>query len=125
MQGFRSSKIHRCEAERCTVCPRITNLGISNLKYCKDHRILGLDLGRDDGIRRFMDCLKKLSRCVSETQIKRRTTQHGSLSSLLGDGDKGMEIAEGEGKNIFYWADYSSQGRTEISYTVRTSPQTN
>jgi hypothetical protein len=41
--------------------------------------------------------------------IKRQATQHGSLPSLLGVGDKGIEIVYGEekgGKN--YWTDYSS-----------------
>jgi hypothetical protein len=35
--------------------------------------------------------------------IKRQATQHGSLPSLLGDGDKGIEIVYGEekGKTIF------------------------
>jgi hypothetical protein len=46
--GLSISKVHRCEAERCTVCPCnvglleicIKNQGISHLRYCKDHRIL-------------------------------------------------------------------------------------
>jgi hypothetical protein len=35
---------------------------------------------------------------------------------LLGDGDKGIEIVYGHGeeKNILYWADYSSKGKTKI-----------
>jgi hypothetical protein len=52
----------------------------------------------------------------------RQSTQHGCLPSLLGDGDKGTEIVYGEEKNILYWTDYSSLGRTKISYTGTTSP---
>ncbi len=36
---------------------------------------------------------------------KRQATQHGCLPSLLGDGDKGIEIAYGKEKNILQWAD--------------------
>jgi hypothetical protein len=57
-----------------------------------------------------------------ETLIKRQATQHGCLPSLLGDGDKGIEKVYGEEKNILYWADESSQGRTKISCTGTTSP---
>jgi hypothetical protein len=32
-------------------------------------------------------------------------TQNGCLPSLLGDGDKGIELVYGEEKNILYWAD--------------------
>jgi hypothetical protein len=35
----------------------------------------------------------------------RQATQHGWLPSLLGDGDKEIEIVFGEEKNILYWAD--------------------
>jgi hypothetical protein len=35
-----------------------------------------------------------------ETHTKRQATQHGSLSSLLGDGDKGIEIVNGEEKSF-------------------------
>ena len=48
-----------------------------------------------------MDCLKKLSQCMSETQIKRQATQHGCLPSLLDNGYKGSEIVYGEEKKYF------------------------
>jgi hypothetical protein len=32
---------------------------------------------------------------------------------LLGDGDKAIEIVYFEGKNILFWANYRSQGRTK------------
>jgi hypothetical protein len=41
---------------------------------------------------------------------------------LLGDGDKGFKTVYDEEKNIFYWADWSSQGRTKISCTGTKSP---
>ncbi len=59
---------------------------------------------------------------MAETHIIRQVTQRGCLSSLLGVGDKRNEIVYADGKNILYWADYSSQGRTEISCTSATSP---
>jgi hypothetical protein len=31
--------------------------------------------------------------------------KHGGLPSLLGDGEKGIEMVYGEEKNILYWAD--------------------
>jgi hypothetical protein len=37
-----------------------------------------------------------------ETHTKRRATQHGCLPSLLADRDKGIEIVNGEEKNISY-----------------------
>jgi hypothetical protein len=40
-----------------------------------------------------------------ERHVKRQVTQHGSLPSLLGYGDKGIEIVYGEEKNILYWAE--------------------
>jgi hypothetical protein len=40
-----------------------------------------------------------------DTHNKRQATQHGCLPSLLGDGDKGIEIVYGKEKNILYWAD--------------------
>jgi hypothetical protein len=44
-------------------------------------------------------------RCLSpETQTKRNATQHGCLPSLLGDGDKRVEIVYGEENNILYSA---------------------
>ncbi len=42
---------------------------------------------------------------TAETHSKRQATQHGCLPSVLGDGDKGIEIVYGEGKNILYGAD--------------------
>ncbi len=40
-----------------------------------------------------------------ETYTKRRATQHNCRLSLLDDGDKGIEIVNGEEKYIFYWAE--------------------
>jgi hypothetical protein len=40
----------------------------------------------------------------TRTRTKRLATQQGCLPSLLGDGEKGIEIAYGEEKNILYWA---------------------
>jgi hypothetical protein len=37
-----------------------------------------------------------------ETHTKRQATQHGCLSILLGNGDKGMEIVYDEEKNILF-----------------------
>jgi hypothetical protein len=37
-----------------------------------------------------------------ETHTERQATQHDCLSSLLVDGDKGIEILLGEGENILY-----------------------
>jgi hypothetical protein len=42
---------------------------------------------------------------ATETHTKRQTTQHGCLPSLLGDGDKRIEIVYGEENNILNWAD--------------------
>jgi hypothetical protein len=47
------------------------------------------------------------------SETHRQATRHDCLPSLLGDGDKGIEIVYGEGKNKFYWADKSSPGRTK------------
>ncbi len=44
-----------------------------------------------------------MGRVVTETHTKRQATQHGCLPSLLGDGDKGIEIVFGEEKNILNW----------------------
>jgi hypothetical protein len=44
----------------------------------------------------------------TETHTKRQATQHDCLPSLMNDGDKRIEIVDGEGKHILYWADYSS-----------------
>ncbi len=57
-----------------------------------------------------------------ETLIKRRETRYDYLPSLLGDEDKLSEIRCSEEKNILYWAESSSQGRTKISYTGTTTP---
>ncbi len=60
-----------------------------------------------------------------ETHTKRQANQLGCLStvsSLLGDGVKRIELVYGEEKNILYWADLSNQGRTKISCTDMTSP---
>ncbi len=42
----------------------------------------------------------------SQTHTKRQATQHGCLPSLLGNGDRGIEIVCDEEKNILYRADY-------------------
>ncbi len=47
-----------------------------------------------------------------ETLIKRQSTRHDCLPSLLGDREKLSEIVCGEEKNILY---KSSQGKTKIS----------
>ncbi len=57
-----------------------------------------------------------------ETHTTRQATQHGCLPSFLGGGDKGIQRVYGEEKNILHQADRSSQGRTKISCTNRTSP---
>ncbi len=57
----------------------------------------------------------------SETQTKRKAALYCCLPSLLGDGYSGI----GKGcvrKNIFYWADQSSQCRTKTSRAGTTSP---
>ncbi len=45
-----------------------------------------------------------------ETDTERQATQHGCLPSLLGDGDKEIEIVYGEENNI---KNYFVQGRLE------------
>ncbi len=58
-----------------------------------------------------------------ETHTKIQMTQHGCLPSLLGDGDKGIEILYREGKkHSFYCEGYSSRGKSKISCTGTTSP---
>jgi hypothetical protein len=49
--------------------------------------------------------LKRCTKFQLESYIKRQATQEGCLSSLLGDGDKGIEILYSEEKNILYWTD--------------------
>jgi hypothetical protein len=39
---------------------------------------------------------------LRDTYYKRQATQLDCLPSLLGDGDKGIEIVNGEEKNIMY-----------------------
>jgi hypothetical protein len=57
-----------------------------------------------------------------EIHIKRQVTQHDCLlPSLLSDGDKWPKKVYGDEKHILYWADYSNQGRTKISFTGTTS----
>ncbi len=52
-------------------------------------------------------------------------SQLGCLPSLLGDGAKGIEIVNGEEKNILYRADCSSQDRTEpLKFVLVESPFT-
>jgi hypothetical protein len=60
-----------------------------------------------------------------ETHIKRQATLHGCLLSLLGGGDKGIETVYGNEKNILYWDDWSSQGRTKSLVPARQAQQTN
>jgi hypothetical protein len=55
----------------------------------------------------------------------RQATKHGCLPSLLGGGDKGIETVCGEEKNILYWADWSSQGKTKSLVPARQDQQTN
>ncbi len=43
--------------------------------------------------------------CNPETHTKRQATQDNCPPSLLGDGDKWIEIVYGEEKHILYWAD--------------------
>ncbi len=50
----------------------------------------------------------QLWKLYKETHTKRQATQHGSLPSLLGGGDKGIEIMYGEEKNTVHLADLSS-----------------
>ncbi len=57
-----------------------------------------------------------------ETHIKRQVTQHDCLPSFLNNGYKRIETVCGEEKNIMYWADWSSQGRTKLTCTGTTSP---
>jgi hypothetical protein len=45
--------------------------------------------------------LQGIGQCRPETHTKRQAAQHGCLPSLLGDGDKGIEIVYGEKKKIF------------------------
>ncbi len=45
---------------------------------------------------------------LRDTHTNRQATQHGCLTSLLGDGDKGIVIVYGDEKNILYWADHGS-----------------
>jgi hypothetical protein len=40
---------------------------------------------------------------IPQTHIKRQATLQDCLPSLVGDGDKWIEIVHGEEKNIFYW----------------------
>ncbi len=57
-----------------------------------------------------------------ETHIKRQATRQDCLPSLLGNGDKWIDIVYGEEKNLLYWSDWSNQGSTKISCTGSTSP---
>jgi hypothetical protein len=40
-----------------------------------------------------------------DTHTKRLAAQHGCLPSLLGDGDREIEIGYGEEKHILHWTD--------------------
>ncbi len=65
------------------------------------------------------------TKSITETHIKRQAARHDCLPtvhSLLGDGDKLIEIVYGEEKYILYCADQSSQGKTKISCTGTMSP---
>ncbi len=48
-----------------------------------------------------------------DKHTKRPATQLGCLPSLLGDGDKVVEIMYGEGKNILYRADATREAKAE------------
>ncbi len=55
---------------------------------------------------------------------KRQATQHGCLTSLLGDGDKGIEIMYGEEKIFCTGQTRAAKAcRTKISCTGTTSPK--
>ncbi len=62
---------------------------------------------------------------LPEKHTKRQATHHGCLPSLLGDGDKGIEMVYGEEKNILYRADLSSPGRTKSLVPARQAQRTN
>jgi hypothetical protein len=63
------------------------------------------DVIRPSNSVRLPASLRHIPGTGSETHTKRQATQHGSLTSLLGDVDKGIEIVYGEEKKILYWAD--------------------
>jgi hypothetical protein len=53
---------------------------------------------------------------------KRTSTAACPLPSLLGDGDKGIEIVYGEEKNYFVLGRLEQPRQNKISFTVMTSP---
>ncbi len=59
---------------------------------------------------------------ITETHIKRQAARHDCLSSLLGDGDKWIEMVYREEKSILYCTDLSIQGRTKIPWTGHDEP---
>ncbi len=67
-----------------------------------------------------------MKRGCSEMHTKRQATQHGCLSSQLGNGGKGIEKVYGEEKHILYWADYRATKAEQKSLVpARHALQTN
>jgi hypothetical protein len=60
----------------------------------------------------------KGSRYRAETHTKRQSTQHGYLSSLLGDEETEIEIVYG-GKNSLYCADWSGAAKAGQKPLIR------
>ncbi len=50
---------------------------------------------------------------IPETPNKRQATQHGCMPNLLGDGDKGIEIVDGEDKIFCSWPTRAAKARQE------------
>jgi hypothetical protein len=61
---------------------------------------------------------------MPEIHTKRQATKHGCLPSLLGEGDKGIEIVHGEEKNILYWAG-AAKAEQKSLVPARQAPRTN
>jgi hypothetical protein len=65
------------------------------------HRLIAFVLSycQDSGSSSFAGHLANCTVSSTQRHNKRQVTQHGCLPSLLGDGDKGIEILYGEEKN--------------------------
>jgi hypothetical protein len=61
-----------------------------------------------------------MGRFKPDTHTKRQATQHGCLPSLIGDGDRGIEIVYGEEKYILYWATRAAKAEQKVSCTSTT-----
>jgi hypothetical protein len=61
----------------------------------------------------------------SETHNNRQVAQHGCLPSLLGDGDKGIEMVYGEEKNILYWVIIAAKAEQKSFLPTRQAQRTN